>query len=75
MNMGGGEVKEDDVKVRDGRYTVIVDSQSVEKCQSFYVERNFNYPELQKLRFSKISRADKVVKFDAIMKNVHPVSL
>ncbi|KAG2228871.1 hypothetical protein INT48_006753, partial [Thamnidium elegans] len=75
MNMGGGEVKEDDVKVRDGRYTVIVDSQSVEKCQSFYVERNFNYPKLQKLRFSKISRADKVVKFDAIMKNVHPVSL
>ncbi|KAG2231563.1 hypothetical protein INT48_002979, partial [Thamnidium elegans] len=60
MNMGGGEVKEDDVKVRDGRYTVVVDSQSVEKRQSFYVERNFNYPELQKLRFSKISRADKV---------------
>lgn len=75
MNMGGHEIEENDVKVRDGRYTVVVDNQSVEKSQSFYVERNFNYPELQKLRSSKISRADKVVKFDAIMKNVHPVSL
>lgn len=71
MNMGAHEVPKHEVKVRDGFYT---DNQGVGKSQSFYVERNFDYPEIQKLKFSKASREIKRVKADKIFNDVHAVS-
>jgi hypothetical protein len=71
MNMGAHEVSKNEVKVRNGFYT---NNQGVKKIQSFYVEKNYNYPEVRKVQLSKVDRATKAAKINELFNNIHAVS-
>jgi hypothetical protein len=71
MNMGPHEVPENEVKVRD---TFFNTNEGVQKTQTFYKRKNFDYPEFRKLQCSKLNKITKIAKINKIFDNVHAVS-
>ena len=76
MNLNGHELDKEAIKVRDGYfYRLDINRKKIRQDQNFYVNKEFDYTEYQKLVFNeKLDRQTRADKFHEILKNVHPVS-
>jgi hypothetical protein len=67
MNMNPHEVQ-DDIKVKDGYYTELgIDGTSATRNQSFYVERDYDYPQVQKVHLVTSKRSKRSRKLTNLL--------